>query len=58
MLQFLGTRGLATVSDSPLDKKVEMTNLEKVSGGRPLMKASRALGWLRVCEYRIWNTIC
>ncbi|PYH46875.1 aconitate hydratase ACO1 [Aspergillus saccharolyticus JOP 1030-1] len=25
----LGTRGLATVSDSPLDKKVEMTNLEK-----------------------------
>ncbi|KAF7594348.1 aconitate hydratase [Aspergillus hancockii] len=25
----LGTRGLATVSDSPLDKKVEMTNVEK-----------------------------
>ncbi|GES61097.1 hypothetical protein ATETN484_0005055600 [Aspergillus terreus] len=28
----LGTRGLATVADSPLDKKVEMTNHEKVSG--------------------------
>jgi hypothetical protein len=25
-------RGLATVVDSPLDKKVEMTNWEKVSG--------------------------
>ncbi|KAG2418045.1 aconitate hydratase [Aspergillus terreus] len=31
----LGTRGLATVADSPLDKKVEMTNHEKVSGLYP-----------------------
>ncbi|KAL9623837.1 MAG: hypothetical protein Q9160_001828 [Pyrenula sp. 1 TL-2023] len=30
MLQLPGTRTLATVTDSPLDKKVEMTNWEKV----------------------------
>jgi hypothetical protein len=31
-VQFLGTRAFATVGDSPLDKKVEMANTEKVSG--------------------------
>jgi len=32
ILQLLGSRNLATVADAPLDKKVEMTNWEKVSG--------------------------
>ncbi|KAI1913975.1 Aconitate hydratase mitochondrial [Ophidiomyces ophidiicola] len=30
-LQLLGARGMATVSDNPLDKKVEMNNWEKAS---------------------------
>lgn len=29
-VQFLGARGMATITDSPLDKKVEMTHWEKV----------------------------
>jgi hypothetical protein len=30
-LQLIGARGLATVNDAPLNKKVEMTNWEKAS---------------------------
>jgi hypothetical protein len=31
ILQLIGARGLATVGDAPLDKKVEMNNWEKAS---------------------------
>ncbi|KGM92052.1 hypothetical protein PABG_11956 [Paracoccidioides brasiliensis Pb03] len=32
----LGARSLATVSENPLDKKVEMCNYEKVRFSRPV----------------------
>lgn len=43
-LQFLGSRGMATVTDSPLDKKVEMTHWEKVRESTHSYGALRSVG--------------
>jgi hypothetical protein len=45
VLQVRPSRALATVSDSPLDKKVEMTNWEKVrQNASPALSSSGSLG--------------